>query len=782
LYGPNLNIPEKVSQYVQDPVTGQITTTAGPVMTAVSPIGAINLPARPVELDIFDYLGDPTYGSLLDKQVEGMRDGGAVPRQTMIGDQPHMLAYINPQEADLLKDLGGSGEPGPGGIPAYRNLDADLGVGATNTGKTYSGSSKAVSGGITGGRSGHSTDDDDSPSNVTSAPVGEVDFTTIDPTTGNQTTVATIDYGSDDDDGPVIKDVTYYDDTGTTEIAAPVVTTNTAVVDPNTGGVTIYDTPYTPAPPPPPVYTDRLGREYSSQALADAANRMLDYTALQNRVVDDARDKVATEFADRGLSQTQEDIDYYAMERLRNLEGDAPFTYAGIGGIGAGPESGSLITPQPVIDPDTGTSQASNIFDITPETVPSLENAINLNAPVSPPPDDDEDYTPTAAEMAAQLAAQGQTNVTQGPMSVAEQTGQYRPETDMMDIFDEETQQDANISAEQALNRIERGDSGAQTPSAATADDEPVSTPAASTQTASSTTSQDLNKGLGTGTGTGTGTDTGDSEAARMAKLYDRGLGPDDDPRRANLAVNAAEAKYLQNLLKEFEFDKNDKMVLKDPNVAEKVLGQVIKNLSLGIVDINDLNQQRVQAVLDAYRDTGSFVYDTEGNAIDLKTVEDLERLEKLSAGRGQEPAVVGVRDKDGKVVSFGPDIKNTMEGPVAVDVFSEMSTTTGDDDDTTTTTTDDTGHKDGVCNNPDYVYNPETDKCEPKAEETDNGDLGSPITTAITPRSFDEVLRSVVVPAPDIAPISANIRPMQAGGMVGLNRAADNFIKALAG
>jgi hypothetical protein len=78
LFGPNINIPEKTSQFVQNPVTGQITTTAGPTMTAVSPIGAINLPATPVSIDIFDYLGDPTYGSLLDKQVEDMAQGGSV--------------------------------------------------------------------------------------------------------------------------------------------------------------------------------------------------------------------------------------------------------------------------------------------------------------------------------------------------------------------------------------------------------------------------------------------------------------------------------------------------------------------------------------------------------------------------------------------------------------------------------------------------------------------------------------------------------------------------------
>ena len=42
-----------------------------------------------------------------------------VPRQTMIRNQPHMLAYINPQEEQMLRDMGGSGLPGPDGVPAY---------------------------------------------------------------------------------------------------------------------------------------------------------------------------------------------------------------------------------------------------------------------------------------------------------------------------------------------------------------------------------------------------------------------------------------------------------------------------------------------------------------------------------------------------------------------------------------------------------------------------------------------------------------------------------------
>ena len=42
-----------------------------------------------------------------------------VPRQTEIMGQPHMLAYINPQEEQALRDMGGAGMPGPDGIPAY---------------------------------------------------------------------------------------------------------------------------------------------------------------------------------------------------------------------------------------------------------------------------------------------------------------------------------------------------------------------------------------------------------------------------------------------------------------------------------------------------------------------------------------------------------------------------------------------------------------------------------------------------------------------------------------
>ncbi len=154
LYGPQIDIPSFSSQYISSPGMSGLTTTNGPDMTAVSGIGALNMPASPVDLDVLNWLSEPTYGSL-DRPVEEMEDGGAVPRQTMIGDDPHMLAYINPEEAQLLKDLGGTGEPGPGGIPAYR--PSDFAAERTGTG-AYSSYS-------------HATDGDDDNDNNTSAAV-----------------------------------------------------------------------------------------------------------------------------------------------------------------------------------------------------------------------------------------------------------------------------------------------------------------------------------------------------------------------------------------------------------------------------------------------------------------------------------------------------------------------------------------------------------------------------------------------------------------------------------
>lgn len=61
----------------------------------------------------------------------------SVPRNTEINGQPHMLAYINPQEAQLLKDRGGSGSPTIAGIPAFYTDDSES-MGSFGGGADYS--------------------------------------------------------------------------------------------------------------------------------------------------------------------------------------------------------------------------------------------------------------------------------------------------------------------------------------------------------------------------------------------------------------------------------------------------------------------------------------------------------------------------------------------------------------------------------------------------------------------------------------------------------------------
>ena len=74
----------------------------------------------------------------VDRVMKNKR-GGAVPRRTQIGGQDHMLSYITPTEAEILMQLGGSGEPGPAGIPAFKAdpgqmADAQASLGGGNGG------------------------------------------------------------------------------------------------------------------------------------------------------------------------------------------------------------------------------------------------------------------------------------------------------------------------------------------------------------------------------------------------------------------------------------------------------------------------------------------------------------------------------------------------------------------------------------------------------------------------------------------------------------------------
>jgi hypothetical protein len=83
-------------------------------------------------------------GTAMQPPVRRMMGGGpvSVPRETDIYGQPHMLAYINPEEADLLQGLGGMGTPGPGGVPQY-NWFTDFISNITGGGSSSSSSSRS---------------------------------------------------------------------------------------------------------------------------------------------------------------------------------------------------------------------------------------------------------------------------------------------------------------------------------------------------------------------------------------------------------------------------------------------------------------------------------------------------------------------------------------------------------------------------------------------------------------------------------------------------------------
>lgn len=100
--------------------------------------------------------------SMMPKQVMAYGNGGgisslaSVPMETTLAGQPHRLAYVNPQEEQMMLNAGGAGLPGPGGIPAYWNLfePSTWGDGNGFEGFTSSSSSSTTS--------NNSNNDDDS--------------------------------------------------------------------------------------------------------------------------------------------------------------------------------------------------------------------------------------------------------------------------------------------------------------------------------------------------------------------------------------------------------------------------------------------------------------------------------------------------------------------------------------------------------------------------------------------------------------------------------------------
>jgi len=98
---------------------------------------------------------------IFNPPMQMMQEGGNVaPRQTEIMGQPHMLAYITPQEGDILESLGGANKPGPMGIPSFYPGEGDSSAGVDGPSGEADGGASSDPGG-TGADDGVSDDDSD---------------------------------------------------------------------------------------------------------------------------------------------------------------------------------------------------------------------------------------------------------------------------------------------------------------------------------------------------------------------------------------------------------------------------------------------------------------------------------------------------------------------------------------------------------------------------------------------------------------------------------------------
>ena len=100
----------------------------------------------------------------MPKQVMAYRNGGGipslatVPMETTMAGQPHRLAYVNPIEEEMMKQMGGAGLPGPGGIPSYFLHDA---AARQKIKDFFTGGSDKGSGGSGPNNNNQDDDDDD---------------------------------------------------------------------------------------------------------------------------------------------------------------------------------------------------------------------------------------------------------------------------------------------------------------------------------------------------------------------------------------------------------------------------------------------------------------------------------------------------------------------------------------------------------------------------------------------------------------------------------------------
>jgi len=133
----------------------------------------------------------PVGGNLGITASKTFAEGGAVPpRNVEIKGQPHMLAYITPQEGGILQLMGGSGKAGPMGIPSFfadddsdeasevseHSEDAAAGTGGPSSGDMGLDDSIADMANAMAGHTAGTTGYSDVQGSINYAPVGKIGF------------------------------------------------------------------------------------------------------------------------------------------------------------------------------------------------------------------------------------------------------------------------------------------------------------------------------------------------------------------------------------------------------------------------------------------------------------------------------------------------------------------------------------------------------------------------------------------------------------------------------
>jgi hypothetical protein len=582
------------------------------------------------------------------------------PRQTEIMGQPHMLAYINPQEENLLQNYRGDAPvmAGPDGVPAYF-FHSGWGGGskssssASNANEEAARSMLSVGVGNVGGSKtySHATDgDDDKPSPAptpTVIPTGTtlktgtvlnsgsdpVVFTPNDDggfTGQNQSTV--IDFGSDSDnaaavDAAVAEAIDYTPTVSTPTYTAPVVSapTTTALpeiinipappsgTDQNTGAQPVYLQPNTAGALPQETTLADVQQELNA-AISKAQS-----AAGSNKAADYWNDEIAQLAAQRDRIR---DSGTGSTNSLSDIKADLTLTGNETGALNFVPE-GSNTLAQTIINALTPFGSMEYINGVLVDT-------------------DAGDFTsdPSAANNAS------------GYVNAAAGAGSALLDSAYAKIAAGKTSE--LTMAEQSALYGQRGG----TPNAA----ETVALQENYKASGARTITQDMQDEIVSGM-----VDNGATQAQIDAYKEASPVGSDANPfydTYGELGVFGKIGKGVGDLL----------------NYA-------VTNATYGLINPQKLNEAAADEFVKAYESEGSTggQFDwNDPNALDISPGAEgdanFAKLEEMSSSEtGIEPSLQGVVGEDGETVSGVVEVKNTKDGAVIV--------TGGDDDDTTTTT-----------------------------------------------------------------------------------------------